>query len=224
MRVRCLYFASLEAVAGTSEQELELEEGATVGDLIRLLERLHPRLAHSRGYRVAVDEDLAEASQVLASGAEVALLPPVSGGSSGNFVRLTREPISVDDCLSAVRREDCGAVVLFLGTVRDRAEGKPVERLEYTAYAGMAFKELEKLACAARDRFRLGGVAVWHRIGHLPPGEISVAVAVSAPHRQEAFEAGRWTIDTLKSTVPLWKREVGPEGAVWIEGDARTPG
>lgn len=224
MTVRCLFFASLRNVVGGQELSFELPPGATVAALLQLVEGRFPALAEYRGrYQVAVDEAFADSGQVLHDGAEVALLPPMSGGT-GDLVLLTEEPISVDRCLEAVRRPDCGAVVLFLGTVRDHTGGLPVERLEYSAYAGMALKELSRLAGELRSRWELGGVALWHRHGDLGPGDIAVAVAVSSAHRQAAFEAGRWAIDTLKATVPLWKREVGPDGAVWIEGDARIPG
>ncbi len=139
-----------------------------------------------------------------------------------DLIQLTETPISVDDCLNAVRRDDCGAVVLFLGTVRNQTGGQPVDRLDYQAYPPLALTEMEKLAAEARAKWTLGNLALWHRHGSLGPGEISVCVAVSSGHRVEAFEAGRWLIDTLKSTVPLWKKEVGPDGEVWIEGDARV--
>ncbi|HXE73595.1 MAG TPA: molybdenum cofactor biosynthesis protein MoaE [Candidatus Nitrosotenuis sp.] len=224
MTVRCLFFASLAGLAGGSEQVVEVPPGSTLADLVAELESRYPGLrAYGRVYRVALEGRLAELSEPLPDGAEVALLPPVSGGT-GDLVRLTEGPVSVDECLQAVRRPDCGAVVLFLGTARNHSQGQPVERLEYQAYPRMALAELEALASEVRRRFPVGGLALWHRYGSLAPGEISVAVAVSSPHRKEAFEAARWAIDTLKVTVPLWKREIGPQGAVWIEGDARRPG
>ncbi len=219
MTVQVLSFASLQSVLG-SERQVELPEGARVSELLQLLEEAVPAFkTYGRRYRVAVNQELAEPQDALPPNAEVALLPPVSGGS-GDLVRLTETEISVDECLQAVRREDCGAVVTFLGTVR-----QPVDRLEYSAYEPMARKELDKLAVEVRQRFPdVKGLAMWHRFGSLAPGEVSVCVAVSSAHRGPAFEAARWTIDTLKATVPLWKKELGPEGEVWIEGDARVPG
>src|SRR5690606_28368732 len=162
--------ASLRNLVGSPELSLELPPGATVAALLQLVEGRFPVLADYRGrYQVAVDEEFAELTQVLTEGAEVALLPPMSGGTR-DLVLLTEEPVSVDRCLEAVRRPDCGAVVLFLGTVRDHTQGLPVERLEYSAYQGMALKELSRLAAELRARWELGGVALWHRFGDLVPG------------------------------------------------------
>ncbi|MEW6282145.1 MAG: molybdenum cofactor biosynthesis protein MoaE [Candidatus Eremiobacterota bacterium] len=221
MTVQVLLFASLASLADGGRIAVELPEGSTAEHLFAVLVQRNPRFeAYRPLVRVAVGEELVPWSRTLAEGDEVAFLPPVSGGTE-DLVRLTEDPVSVDACLEFVRRPDCGAVVLFLGTVRNQTGGQPVDRLEYQAYAPMARKELEKLALEARGRWPLGNLALWHRHGVLGPGEVSVCVAVSAGHRAEAFEAGRWLIDTLKATVPLWKKEVGPEGEVWIEGDAR---
>lgn len=223
MKVRCLFFASLQNAAGASERQVDLPDGARAHDLLDLLEARHPDvLKHRRAFRVAVDGEFVPPDAPLHEGAEVALLPPVSGGSGG-LVRLTDGPVSVDECLAAVRRPDCGAVVLFLGTVRNQTKGQPVERLEYSAYERMALPLLQEVADQVRQRFDVGEVALWHRTGTLEPGEISVVAAVSSGHRPQAFEAARWAIDTLKETVPLWKKEIGEGGAVWIEGDARHP-
>lgn len=222
MTVRVLFFASLQNVVGSGEISFELPPGSTCEELFSLLASRYPGLAaYRKVLRVACGEELVPWSHVVSEGDEVALLPPVSGGS-GDLIRLSEGEISVDECLASVRRTDCGAVVLFLGTVRDQTGGQPVDRLDYQAYPGLALKEMERLAAEARSRWELGGLALWHRHGSLGPGEISVCVAVSSGHRAAAFEAGRWLIDTLKSTVPLWKREVGPGGEVWIEGDARV--
>lgn len=222
MTVRVLFFASLRNVVGSGELDVEVSEGSSAEALFASLCERWPGLTPYRPVlRVAAGEDLVPWSHILQPGQEVALLPPVSGGSE-DLVRLGEEPVSVDECLAFVRREDCGAVVLFLGTVRNQTGGQPVERLDYQAYPPVALKEMARLAAEARVRWPLGSLALWHRHGSLGPGEISVCVAVSAGHRKEAFEAGRWLIDTLKSTVPLWKKEVGPEGEVWIEGDARV--
>lgn len=221
MTIRVLFFASLQNVVGSQELVWELPAGSTAEQLFAGLAERWPDLQRYRSVlRVAAGAELVDWEHVLAEGDEVALLPPVSGGAP-DLVRLTTDPISVDDCLAAVRRPDCGAVVLFLGTVRDQTGGQPVDRLDYQAYPALALKEMIRLAEEARTRWELGGLALWHRHGTLGPGEISVCVAVSSGHRGPAFEAGRWLIDTLKSTVPLWKKEVGPGGEVWIEGDAR---
>lgn len=138
-------------------------------------------------------------------------------------VGLSEHELSVDDCLRAVRKNDCGAVVLFLGTVRDRTGTKLTERLDYSAYRVMAQKELSRISQEASQRWGLGAIVLKHRLGLVEPGEVAVIVAVSSAHRQAAFEAARFLIDETKARVPLWKKEYGPDGTAWIEGDARIP-
>lgn len=224
MRVRCLYFASLQSAVGEAEQEFELPAGSRVGDLLQLVEDRYPEVArYGRRYKVAVNCEFVEPEAELPEGAEVALLPPVSGGS-GDAVFLSEEPLSIDEALAAVRRPDCGAVALFVGTVRDSHEGQPVTHLDYSAYQAMALPAMQRLADEARARWQLGGLVLGHRTGRVEAGEPAVVVAVSSGHRRESFEASRWLIDSLKAQVPIWKKEVGPGGAVWIEGDARVSG
>ncbi len=132
------------------------------------------------------------------------------------MIRLTDQPIVIDELLDAVADPAAGAVVLFVGTTRDHNQGRRVERLEYEAYAAMAEKELERVAIEARGRWELTRIAVVHRTGAVPVGRASVAIAVSAAHRAAAFEAARFTIDRLKEVVPIWKKEFFEGGAVWI--------
>ena len=139
------------------------------------------------------------------------------------MIGIQAEEILVDDLLRAVRSSRAGAVALFLGTVRDHNRGRRVRYLEYQAYAEMAESELRKLVAETERRFEISGVALLHRTGRLELGEISVAVAIAAPHRVAAIEACRYVIDTLKQTVPIWKKEVFDGGEVWIEGQGETP-
>lgn len=209
---------------GRREEVIELSPEWKVSDLLDLLESRQPLLQSLRGgYRVAVDLEMVGEDHSLHGAQEVALIPPVSGGSSP-WVRLGSEPICHEQVLQAVRRPDCGAVVLFLGTVRDSHGGQPVERIDYSAYEAMAQRQLENLVQQAEQRLGVGSAACWHRTGPVGAGESSVAVAVASPHRRQAFEVGQWLIDTLKAEVPLWKKEIGPGGEVWIEGDCRIPG
>ena len=138
------------------------------------------------------------------------------------MIALTRDPISVDVVLSAVRDRGAGAIVLFLGVVRAHARGRDVRHLEYEAYDALARKELARIEMEAAARWGVR-VAIVHRLGHLEIGEVSVAIAVSSAHRGEAFEAGRYAIDTLKQTVPIWKKEVWADGAEWIGHDDPAP-
>lgn len=134
------------------------------------------------------------------------------------MIRLLAEPIRVEELARQVRGDGDGAVALFLGTVRDANRGRRVLRLEYQAYPEMAEREMARLRQQALERFEVSEVAVVHRTGTLEIGEVSVAVAVASPHRAAAFEACRWVVDTLKRTVPIWKKEHFEGGAVWIEG------
>lgn len=210
---------------GCREESLELDPSWTVNRLLNSLEARVPALQAMRGrYRVAVDQKMVASEEfILGGAAEIALIPPVSGGG-GPWVRLDYEPILSDLVLEAVRRPDCGAVLLFLGCVRDSFQDQLVERIDYSAYESMALAELKGLA--EESLARLGepsAVAVWHRLGPVAAGQASVAVAVATPHRRAAYAEGQWLIDALKARVPIWKKEIGPDGAVWIEGDARLP-
>lgn len=225
MTITVLSFASLSEILGGGELTWELSEGATVEDLLQDLERAYPALVRfERRFRVAVNQTFASSRTRLQDGGEVALIPPVSGGSGPRIhTALTEEPLDVDRATRAVRRHDCGAVVVFLGTVRDLTGDQVTERLDYSAYRAMAERELQRLAEEASERYPLGGLVLEHRLGSLSPGEVAVVVAVSSAHRDAAFEAARFLIDETKQRVPLWKKEFGPDGQAWVEGDARVP-
>jgi molybdopterin synthase catalytic subunit len=134
------------------------------------------------------------------------------------LIRLTHDPIDYHALTESVRRPDCGAVVLFLGTVRDLTDGKVTVALDYEAYPGMAEKKMAEIEADTRSRWTVGDLAMIHRLGHLDVGEVSVAVAVSCPHRGEAFAAGRHAIDRLKELVPIWKKENWADGSTeWVD-------
>lgn len=227
MRIRLLAFASAADALGTGETAIELAEGAGVADLRRELEARHPELvALWSRLAVAVDGEIAGPETSLADGAEVALLPPVSGGSGKAVAEapprpralLTEAPIRVDDAVAAVARPSRGAVLVFLGTVRDQHRGRPVERLTYSAYRSMAEARLgriEREIEAAGDDL---GLAIVHRLGEVPAGEASVVIAAASPHRAAAYEASREALERLKREVPIWKREHYAGGdAAWRE-------
>ncbi|MFA7479841.1 MAG: molybdopterin converting factor subunit 1 [Vulcanimicrobiota bacterium] len=217
---RILMFASLVDLMGTDELELSFDRSLKVSELVETLEKRHPELKKfQRRFRVAVNHDFVEDHFEIAPGDEVALIPPVSGGAGATIrAAITAEPIDVAALTNEVRRTDCGAVVSFLGTVRDLTGEQVTEKLEYSAYREMAQKKLEQICRDAAERFSLGAAVAEHRVGELQPGEIAVMVACSSPHRREAFEAGRYLIDTIKAEVPLWKKEFGPHGKSWVEG------
>ncbi len=209
MQVRVRLFAALRERAGAAEVELELPEEACVGDALAKLDGL----ADGVPVVMAVNHEYADASAPLHPGDELALIPPVSGGSVGLLhARVTSEPLALDPLIERVRDPRAGAVVAFLGVTRE------VELLEYEAYAEMAEREINQIARGAMDRHGLCAAAAEHRVGIVPLSEPSVAVAVSAPHRDEAFGGAREIIDEIKARVPIWKKEEGE----WVRG--ATPG
>jgi molybdopterin synthase catalytic subunit len=134
------------------------------------------------------------------------------------LIKIIKQPIDPKEVLAQVGDHGSGGVVLFLGHTRDHSHGEKVVGLEYEAHESLALKQMEKIAAEARQRWPVRAIAIVHRIGHLQVGEISVAIAVACAHRGEAFEACRFVIDTLKKTVPIWKKEFRPDGSFWVEG------
>lgn len=203
-------FAGLRERAGGGRRELELPEGSTIA-------AVWPALAlgsEPAGLAYAVNREYADATAPLADGDEVAVIPPVSGGAPG--ISLTTAPLDLAAVVAAVAGPDAGAIATFLGTVRNQTRGTEVLYLEYEAFDEMAEHEMERIAthvCAAHGCLR---AAIWHRTGRVELGEPSVAVAVAAAHRASALAACAEAIDTLKLTVPIWKKEHTADGGVWI--------
>ena len=199
-------FAGLRERAGYSERELEgVAQVADVWPALGLGDE-------PEGLLYAVNREYADAGRKLADGDEVAVIPPVSGGG----FRVTEQPLSLEAVVGEVTDESAGAVATFLGTVRRESRGRTVLYLEYEAYAEMAEDVMAQLAADLERRHELWAVAIHHRVGRVEIGEASVAIAVSAPHRQDALAACKDAIDTLKRTVPLWKKEVYEGGEEWI--------
>jgi molybdopterin synthase catalytic subunit len=209
MEVTVRLFATLRERAGAREVTLELPDGARVSDALEAL----GGLAEGLPMVMAVNREYAGEDQVLGAGDELALIPPVSGGEAAvQHVRVTAEPLSLDSLVERVRDRRAGAVVTFQGVTRE------VERLEYEVYAEMAEEKLAAIVAEAVERNGLCAAAAEHRVGDVPLGEPSVAVAVSAPHRPEAFAGASEIIDRIKAEAPIWKKEVeGGEGR-WVEG------
>ena len=206
MRVKVRLFAGLRERAGVAERELE---GVTrVSDVWAALELGD----EPEGLLYAVNRRYTERERDLADGDEVALIPPVSGGA----FRVTEEPLSLAAVVDEVADESAGAVATFLGTVRRESRGRTVLYLEYEAYAEMAEDVMAQLAAELEQRYDLWAIAIHHRVGRVEIGEASVIIAVSAPHRQDALAACKDAIDTLKQTVPLWKKEVYEGGEEWV--------
>src|SRR3954464_5661282 len=211
MEVTVLLFAMLRERAGTRQLTIELPDGARVRDALAAL----GDLAAGLPLVMAVNREYAPEDHVLDPGDELALIPPVSGGSSAAVVhaRVTAGPLSLDAVTALVRDPRAGAVVTFQGVTRE------VERLEYEAYAEMAEERMAKIAREALDRHGLCAAAVEHRVGSVPLSEPSVVVAVSAPPRGEAFAGAREIIDRAKSEAPIWKKEVEGGEERWVEGE-----
>jgi len=206
MRVTVRLFAGLRELAGRSR--LELENVWSVADV-------WPRLElgdEPAGLLYAVNREYVEPSHALADGDEVALIPPVSGGS----FRLVPEPLDVAVVLREVESPDAGAVASFVGTVRRRSRDRDVVHLDYEAYEEMAEEMLSQLGAGLTERHGLTAVAIHHRLGRVEIGEPSVVIAVSAAHRAAALDACREAIETLKTSIPLWKKEVYEGGEEWI--------
>jgi molybdopterin synthase catalytic subunit len=218
MRVNVRCFARARDLAGRDQIILELPEGATVADVRAGLAAACPALSGIlERSALALHEEFADNDMLVPRDAEIALLPPVSGGEEKTMIYLTRDPIDVQQITAAVLRPDCGAVVTFLGTVRDVTEGRVTTALDYEAYAAMAEKKMAEIERETRGRWPVGAMMMVHRLGHLEVGEASVAVAVSSPHRAQAFEACRYAIDRLKELVPIWKKENWADGTCeWI--------
>lgn len=226
MQVRILYFGALKEAFPTGEELLELPPGSTSQVVLDRCRdrapatqwRLWPNLA------VAINRQYASRNQELHEGDEIALLPPVSGGSNAGprrsgRVSLVREPIDTAAISGAIKQAADGAIALFDGIVRDNSRGRRTLYLDYEAYEPMALDMLRSLAAEAVDQWGVREVSILHRLGRLAVGETSVFIAVAAAHRAQALDACRWLIDTLKTTVPIWKKEYFEDGAVWAAGE-----
>ena len=232
MKIGVLFFGVLKDVVGRSGETVDLPEGARVREVLFYYARKAPQFeAMVPSLAISVNQEYSGADRALREGDEVGLLPPVSGGSAegGGEVRIVREPIDMEAVVGRLKRPADGAAVIFDGVVRDNTRGRRTLYLDYEAYEAMALKQMESLAVEARARFGVRGASIVHRLGRLEIGETSVLIVVAATHRGAAFQACRWIIDTLKKTVPIWKKEYFEDGAVWADGEAfpeeiRSPG
>ncbi len=231
MKLRVLAFATAAEAIGADEIEIELPDGSGLPDLADRLQRDYPDLgAIWPRLAVAVDGELVPPETRLTDTAEVALLPPVSGGQRSVRVRLTEGPLDLEQIVSEIAKPASGAVVVFVGTVRDNHEGQSVAKLTYDAYRPMAEQTLQKIARELEEDDKGLRIAIVHRLGEVPVGEASVVIAVASPHRAAAYNASRQALERLKREVPIWKREHYTEGGSrWREeeslgtSDARAP-
>jgi len=217
------FFGMLKDIAGGGEQSLTLAEGARLADALAQCETRWPKLGdYMSATATAINQEFAAPESRLRDGDEIALMPPVSGGNDDSddpFVRLQRERIVPHDIVPRMERPEDGAVVIFDGMVRKQSRGRETKYLEYEAHEPMALKQMQRLAEEARQRFAIRNVALVHRLGKVEIGESSVLIVVFSAHRAAAYDASRWLIDTLKQTVPIWKKEFFADGAVWAPGE-----
>ena len=218
MRISVLYFAVFRERLGRDQEDLELPAGATVADAIAALAARHPAVSQLRGrFRVAVNQEMADDAHALVDRDELALIPPVAGGAGeARHVVLSDAELSLDRCLAAVRGPGMGGIVTFTGMVRLHSRGQTIDHLEYEAYPAMATKVMAELCDEIEREVPGTRLAVEHRVGRLAIGDVAVVIAAAAPHRAEAFAACRAMIDRLKDRVPIWKKEVGVDGAEWV--------
>jgi MoaE-MoaD fusion protein len=217
VRVDVRLFARYREAAGRERIEVELPEGGTVEAAWEVVVSRHPELSQYRPFTLfAVGHDYVASDHRLASGDELCLFPPVSGGSDDTY-RVVRQPLVPDAIAAAVDHPGAGGIVIFSGVVRNETGGRGVKFLEYEAHVPMAEAKMREIGGAIRARWPgVKRVAMFHRLGRLDIGESSVLIAVSAAHRGEAFAACQYAIDTLKTTVPVWKKEHFGDGEVWV--------
>jgi|SRR5579859_579210 len=226
MRVRVLLFGVLKDIFQRSEEPLELASGATVSDLLDHYRQLAPekgKFFHSLA--LAVNRHYAAPTHILEEGDEVALLPPVSGGAEATLSRssyqceIVRHRIPTEKIVELIKQGEDGAVVVFEGIVRDHTRNRQTLFLDYEAYEAMALSQMNALAEKVSANYKVREIAMIHRLGRLEIGETSVLIVVASAHRAAAFDACRFAIDTLKRTVPIWKKEHFADGVVWADGE-----
>jgi molybdopterin converting factor subunit 1 len=221
MNITIRYFARYREVAGRASEPFTLEDGTTVAQAAQALLARYPDLAELLPRSIyAVNRQYVPAETPLREGDELVFVPPMGGGEAPMLplIKITREPLDREAIIATVAHPEAGGIVTFEGVVRNHARGKQIRYLEYDAYPEMAEEQFARIAAEARERWGPLRIAIWHRIGRLEIGEASVIIVVAAPHRAQAFEACRYAIDTLKTTVPIWKKEVAEDGEEWVEG------
>lgn len=225
MQVKLLFFGMLKEIAGRDSDAVELPVGARISDLLAGYAAKSPGLKeYFPVIAIALNEEYSEPGATLHDRDVVALIPPVSGGTGATGTTaqrawIVRKRIDTSMVMDSLKHPEDGAVAVFEGIVRDHSRGRRTMYLEYEAYETMALKQLEALVAEALNKFAVRDARIVHRLGRLEIGETSVLIAVASAHRAAAFEACRWLIDSLKRTVPIWKKEYFEDGAVWADGE-----
>jgi molybdopterin synthase catalytic subunit len=230
IKVSVLFFGAARDAVGAAQREIVLTGVSTASQArVKLLEEFPELGRFGNSLLLAVNQEYAREDRTIQDGDELAIFPPVSGGShesvqQHDFFELTTDPIDVGAVARRVVLPECGATVSLDGYAREWTRGRQTLYLVYEAYAPMALLELQRLGAKARALFEISYIGIVHRTGRLEIGETSVVISVGAPHRRAAFEACEWAIKELKRTVPIWKKEVFEDGEIWIEGEASTTG
>ena len=227
MRVTVLFFGQLKDFIGRSSDEIELPAGASLETVFQHYSSQEPRLARMAGsVAMARNQRFAHPSEAVEDGDEVALMPPVSGGSGwlassaarGVFAAVTRDPIDSRALAERTQGNGDGAVIVFEGVVRDNSGGRRTLYLDYECYVPLALQQLEEIGRGLLERHPVHGIALVHRIGRLRIREASVSIVIAAAHRRPAYEASLEAINEVKRKVPVWKKEYFADGEVWVEG------
>ena len=222
MNIEVLLFARLRELVGHDRVVVQRQELFTVRDVWDGLRAQYPQVeGFGKSLLISVNQEFAGWDTSIREGDELAFFPPVSGGSEvGKLIRIVRSPIQIEPLVSQLQQPKDGAVVVFDGIVRNHSQGRKTLYLEYEGYEPMALKKMEEIEESARSRWPVNRIGIVHRLGRLEIGEASVVVVVTSAHRKIAFEACQFVIDTLKKTVPIWKKEFFADGEVWVEGEA----
>ena len=237
MNIHILFFGVLKELVGKESDSLSLPGEPTLADVLAHYRQRIPRLQEfASSIAMSVNQEYATRETRLKENDEVALLPPVSGGSTPagqtppgqpaqprRCASIVRDKINAEQIANQIKQPEDGAVAVFEGIVRNHSRGRRTLFLDYEAYEEMALKQLEGLAAQARTNFSIRDVVLVHRLGRLEIGETSILIVVASAHRGAAFDACRWLIDTLKRTVPIWKKEHFEDGAVWADGEPFPP-
>jgi len=218
IKITTLLFGRAREMVGAADLELEIAQPATVASAWAALVAEHPKLAAmERSLLFAINEEYAGREQALNDGDQLAVLPPVSGGSGSDIYEITREPIDISRLRDSLLEGESGAVVIFDGVARNHTKGRPTRFLEYEGYEAMALKTMAQIIAEVREQWPINRVGIIHRLGRIQISESSVVILVTSAHRRVAFEACQYAIDRLKKIVPIWKKEYFEDGEVWVE-------
>lgn len=228
MRVRVLFFGQLKDVVGRPSEDLELPDGSTLETAFERYASQFPRVREmADSIAVARNQEFADLRAALEDGDEVAFMPPVSGGAGplaessdpNGYYAVTAEPIDARALVVRMQGPDDGAVITFEGVVRNNSKGRATRYLDYECYTPLALKQMQAIGRAALERHQVHRVAVVHRVGRLEIGEASIVIVVASGHRRAAYDASLEIINTVKTRVPVWKKEYFEDGEVWVEGE-----